>query len=393
MRGSGLHGDRGTRRARLPAPGGSGAQLKGFEGVRLSIEEAEASLDAAADRLSLPKSLWNADELNVLAISGGAAGGAFGAGVLVGLTLANRRPEFAIVTGVSTGALIAPFAFLGPEWDDRLREAYTGGHAAGTLGLAGLSPLLEAGLFRAETLERLIHPFVDDLLVAAVAEQHHLGRRLLVATTNLDSQQPCIWDMGEIAARGGDRAVKLFQKVLVASASLPGLFPPRRFACEAGGVACEEMHVDGGVAAPLFVMPEALIGWRKLGRRMRRGRVYVIVNTVLDPAPQTTSLNLPAILMRSFDTMLRVSYRQALNVVVAFCVANNLPLSIASIPSSSEAAGNGSMLSFDTPSMRRTFDAAVASAEAGAVWGTPAVRVEPWNDLLDRLRLGLERHR
>jgi hypothetical protein len=359
------------------------ASLPGFEGVRFGIDEAEASLDAAADRLSIPRSAWQADDFNVLAISGGAAGGAFGAGVLVGLTRAGRRPSFAIVTGVSTGALIAPFAFLGSAWDDRLSEAYTGGHAAQSLGLAGVSPAIGAGLFRAEALERLITPFVDQALIVAVAEQHALGRRLLVATTDLDRQTPCIWDMGEIAARGGERALTMFRDVLVASASLPGLFPPRRFACEADGVRYEEMHVDGGVSAPLFIMPEALLRWRKLGRRLQRGQVYVIVNTVLEPAPRTTAPNLPAILMRSFDTMLRVSYRQALNVAVTFCVAHNLPLSVASIP---EAVENGSMLNFDTAVMRRTFDAAVDCAGQPEFWRTPALRAEPWSDLLDLFR-------
>ena len=361
-------------------------QVKGFEGVRLSVEQAEASLDAVADRLSIPRSSRKSNEFNVLAISGGGAGGAFGAGVLVGLSAAGRRPDFAIVTGVSTGALIAPFAFLGPAWDERLRDAYTGGHAAAALRIAGLSPVLDAGLFRAGALERLIHPFVDDALVAAVAEQHRLGRRLLVATTDLDSQKPCIWDMGEIAARSGAQAVAMFREVLAASASLPGLFPPRRFTCEADGVAYEEVHVDGGVAAPLFVMPETLIRWRKLGRRMHRGRIYVIVNAVLDPAPRTTSLSLPAILARSFDTMLRVSYRQALNVAATFCAANNLPLSVASIPGSPEAGDSGAMFSFDTPSMRRMFDAAAALAQDPGFWRTPVARAEPWNDVLGRFR-------
>ncbi|MDP3383304.1 MAG: patatin-like phospholipase family protein, partial [Phenylobacterium sp.] len=205
------------------------ARLKGFENVRLSVEEAEASLNEAADRLSIPRSAWSGEDFNVLAISGGAAGGAYGAGVLVGLTRAGRRPNFAIVTGVSTGALIAPFAFLGPQWDDRLQDAYIGGHAAEALGLGGLSPGLEAGLFRTVALQRLIHPFVDEALVSAVAAEHRLGRRLLVATTDLDSEKPCVWDMGEIALRGGVKATQLFRDVLVASASLPGLFPPHRF--------------------------------------------------------------------------------------------------------------------------------------------------------------------
>ena len=359
------------------------ASPKGFEGVRLTFEQAEASIEMAADRLSIPRSPWGVRDFDILAISGGAAGGAFGAGVLIGLTRAGRRPKFSLVTGVSTGALIAPFAFLGERWDDRLREAYTGGHAQAALGIAGLSLALDGGLFQPEALERLVHPFVDDELVAAVAQEHRLGRRLLVATTDLDRQAPCIWDMGEIACRGGPAATKMFREVLVASASLPGLFPPRRFAVEADGRQYEELHVDGGVSAPLFLMPESLLRWRKLGRRMPRGRIYVIVNTVLDPASQATPISLPNILMRSFDTMLRVSYRQALSVVVTFSVAHNLQLSVASVAETPEALEPGGMLRFETSVMRRTFDTAVEAAQAKDFWRTPVARVEPWADFLN----------
>ncbi|MFC3070707.1 patatin-like phospholipase family protein [Phenylobacterium soli] len=369
------------RRARLPAPA-DGAQPKGFAGVRLSFEQADASLAAAADRLALPASSWGGADFDILAISGGAAGGAFSAGALAGLTRAGRRPTFAIVTGVSTGALIAPFAFLGPEWDDRLRDAYCGGHAAQAFGLMGVSPLLDGGLFKPDALEGLVGPFVDERLIEAVAAQHRLGRRLLVATTDLDRQKPCIWDMGEIAARGGPEAVRMFRDVLIASASLPGLFPPRRFTVEQDGAEFEELHADGGVAAPLFIMPEALLHWRQLGRRMRRGRVHVLINTVLDPAPRTTAISLPSVLVRSFDTMLRVSYRQALNVAVTFCVAHNLSLSVASIAEAPGATDNGAMLNFDTAAMRRLFDAAEAAAQAPDFWRTPAARSDPWSDFL-----------
>lgn len=375
---------RSSRRGRrLNAPGAAVAAPKGFEGVRLTFEQAEASVEAAADRLSIPRSPWDGGDFDILAISGGAAGGAFGAGVLVGLTRAGRRPRFALVTGVSTGALIAPFAFLGSDWDQRLREAYTGGHAEAAIGLSGLSLMLDGGLFQPAVLERLVHPFVDDELVAAVAAEHRLGRRLLVATTDLDRQAPCIWDMGAIACRGGAAATAMFRDVLIASASLPGLFPPRRFEVEANGQPYEELHVDGGVAAPLFVMPEGLLNWRRLGRRIRRGRVYVIINTVLDPASQTTPINLPSVLLRSFDTMLRVSYRQALNVAVTFSLAHNLPLSVASIAGTPGATEVGGMLTFETAAMRRTFDAAVEAAQADDFWRTPVARVEPWDDFLD----------
>ncbi len=120
------------------------------------------SLEVAADRLSIPRSAWSGVDFNVLALSGGAAGGAFGAGVLVGLTKAGRRPPFAIVTGVSTGALIAPFAFLGSQWDARLTDAYTGGHAEQAFSFTSLSSPFDGGLFQTEALERLVFPFVDE---------------------------------------------------------------------------------------------------------------------------------------------------------------------------------------------------------------------------------------
>lgn len=356
-------------RTRLPAPIEGLAEFKGFEGVRLSLEQAKLSLAGYERR----RHFEGANPFNILAISGGAAGGAFGAGALVGLTQAGRRPTFAMVTGVSTGALIAPFAFLGPSWDGRLREAYTGGYAAQTLNLGGVSPVLDSGLFRDEALERLICPFVDDVLVQAVAEQHCLGRRLLVATTDLDRQKPCIWDMGEIATRGGEQATRMFRDVLIASSSLPGLFPPRRFACEVAGSPREELHVDGGVSSPLFVLPQALAFSHKSSNGGAQGQVFVIVNTVLEPTPRTTTLNLPSVLIRSFDTMLRVSYRQALTVVLTYCAAHNLPFNVASIPDSPEATENGGMLSFDTDSMRATFDSAVTAAQCADFWRTSTV--------------------
>jgi hypothetical protein len=352
---------------RLPAPLALLARLPGFETARLGVDAAEASLAAAADRMGVPQP-GRGGSCNILAISGGAAGGAFGAGVLVGLSRAARRPQFDIVTGVSTGALMAPFAFLGSDWDDRLEEAYTGGHAAGLWSLARLARTLDGGLLRPEALDALIDPFIDAEVVAAVAREHALGRRLLVATTDLDTESACIWDMGEIAARGGEPALDLFRQVLAASASLPGLFPPRRFATEADGVGYEEMHVDGGVAAPLFVMPEALLRWKPLGARLQGSRIHVLVNMSLDQTPWTTEPNVVAILARSFDAMYRASYRQALNLVSTFCSDHDLEVGVAAIPV--DPAGRN-MLTFDTATMRRIFDAAVQSAQQPDIWARP----------------------
>lgn len=360
-------------------------QPVGFEAVRLTPREARLGLSAAIDRIALPRSPWSRTPFNVLAISGGAAGGAYGAGLLVGLARAGRRPDFALVTGVSTGALIAPFAFLGAEWDDRLRDAYTGGHAEALFALRRVAPGLQPGLFRARALDTLIAPFIDAPLLEAVAAEHARGRRLFVATTDLDRQRACIWDLGAIATQrhvaGEDNAIRLFREILAASASLPGVFPPRMIACRSGERTFDEMHVDGGVAAPLFVLPDALLRWKEAGRRMRGGRVYIIANTILDPAPLATAANLPAILLRSFDTMLRFSYRQAISVTATFCAGAGLPLDIASIP---DAPGHGSLLNFDTVSMTRMFDAAVSRAGTEDIWSPGAPEPETAAGLLAR---------
>ena len=363
------------------------AEAVGFPGVRLSLDEADETLKSVADRLAPPRSLIGRDDFNILALSGGAAGGAFGAGALVGLAKAGTRPEFAIVTGVSTGALIAPLAFLGSAWDERLTDAYVGGHASDLLSLKRLGPTMGPSLFRGDSLDGLVAPFIDAAMIEAVAVEHAKGRRLLIATTNLDSQKATIWDMGAIATQGGEVAVKLFRDVLVASATLPGLFPPKLIDVETpdgkGGMTRhQEMHVDGGVAAPLFLMPDALLRWRDLGQRLRRGRVYVIFNTVLDPSPRTTPTGVTSIMGRSFETMLRFSYRQALSVAAAFCARHNLPLWVASIPS---AFSDFNMMKFDTAAMKRTFDDAEALAIAGRLWATPIATPEPlWRGLFKR---------
>jgi hypothetical protein len=378
------------RGKRLSAPltqADSEVEAVGFHGVRLSVDEADEALRNVADRLAPLRPLLGRDDFNILALSGGAAGGAFGAGALVGLGKAGTRPHFAIVTGVSTGALIAPFAFLGPEWDDRLADAYVGGHAADLLSLKRLGPTLGPSLFRGDSLTGLVSPFIDLEMIQAVAREHAKGRRLLIATTNLDSQKATIWDMGAIATQGGEDAVQLFRDVLVASATLPGLFPPKLIDVEApdgeGGMArYQEMHADGGIAAPLFLMPDALLRWRELGQRLRRGRVYVIFNTVLDPSPRTTQPGVTSIMGRAFETMLRFSYRQALNVAAAFCARHNLPLWSASIPPSFT---DFNMMKFETTVMKQTFDDAEALAISGRLWSNAIPTPEPlWRGLFKR---------
>lgn len=301
--------------------------------------------------------------MRVLALSGGGAGGAFGAGALSGLSKVGARPVFDMVTGVSTGALIAPFAFIGSEWDARLREAFTDGHASGLMALRGLRA--SGGLYGPEPLAALVASYVDEALLAAVAQGHAEGRRLFVATANLDSQNMTIWNLGAIAVHGGIPALALFREVLAAAASLPGVFAPRMITVESGGELFQEMHSDGGTVLPLFVVPEPLILRRARDWSTVGVEVYALVNTTLHPSASATQLGVVSVLLRSFELMLRSSYRSALRSVGAFCEINGFELRVASVP---ERFGGVSMLRFDSGRMAEMFEHGSALAAEGALW-------------------------
>lgn len=367
---------RGRRRGRRlpPAPG----EAWGFPGVRLFARQRDGAVEALADRIFPPRIGRTGRPRDILAVSGGAAGGAFGAGLLAGLSRSGRRPRFDLVTGVSTGALIAPFAFVGSAWDDRLIEAYTGGHAAALFDVRKALPGMEAGLFRARALDLLIAPFVDADLLRAVAAADSEGRRLLVATTDLDRQEACVWDLGRIARLGVDgdidAALALFRTVLAASASLPGMFPPRLIDCESAGEGYQEMHADGGMAAPLFLLPDEPVTWPGVGRRLNGARVHLLVNTALDASPRATPGNIPAILIRSFETILRYSYLQAISTTQAFCAGADLPLGVAAM------SGDGdplNLVSFETANMREMFAAGLARGSSPDAWAFPEPPARP----------------
>ncbi len=190
-------------------------------------------------------------EKTMLALSGGSDKGAFGAGLLNGWTQAGTRPEFSIVTGVSTGALIAPFAFLGPDEDAELKRLYTT-ISAKDIFRTRFALAIPASPSAASTkpLARLIAGVATDALIDRVAREHARGRRLFIGTANLDAQRMVIWNMGAIAASKAPNRYVLFRQVLLASSSIPGVFPPVMIQAEAGGRTISEMHVDGAHHCP-----------------------------------------------------------------------------------------------------------------------------------------------
>mgnify|MGYP002620545280 CR=1 FL=1 len=194
-----------------------------------------------------------------LAISGGGDDGAFGAGLLVGWTARGDRPDFAVVTGISTGALSAPFAFLGPEYDHALRSVYTETKVDDIFVKVSLISVFEGDAATDTTpLRNLIARFVDHKMVRRIAEEYDKGRLLLIGTTNLDQARSVIWNIGAIAKSSDPRARDLIIEVLRASASIPGAFPPVMLDVAVGGKHYQEMHVDGGATTQMFLYPPQL---------------------------------------------------------------------------------------------------------------------------------------
>ena len=247
-------------------------------------------------------------DVNVLALSGGGAGGAFAAGLLHGWTERGTRPAFDVITGVSTGALIAPFALLGPAYDGVLAKLYTGNGAGGVAEPANIVAIATGdGLLDPGPLRRMVAGYVTPDFLAAVAAEHRRGRRLLVVTTNLDAQRPVVWNMGAIAASGSPDASALFQEVLVASASVPAVFPPVMVHAAAGGRGVDEMHVDGVATAQIFLRPDVLAaaGGPLPADLRRRVHVWAVVNNTLPPEFAVTAKGTLPIAYRSLSTVFK----------------------------------------------------------------------------------------
>jgi predicted acylesterase/phospholipase RssA len=278
------------RKAAVPAQSLSKAHIAGLPSVRylVSTQTGVDALvqDVVALESSRGKNAFDGDA-NYLALSGGGDDGAFGAGLLVGWTQQGSRPTFNLVTGISTGALIAPFAYLGKEYDPILKEVYTSIKPTDVYIERGiLSGIISDGLADSTPLYTLISKYVDANFLKKIAYEYTTnGRWLLVGTTNIDAGQPIIWNMGRIASIGTPEALELFRRIMLASASIPGAFPPVMFDFLVDEQVFQEMHVDGGASTQVFLYPAAAaVKANELGIQRRNNRqVYIIRNSRLDP--------------------------------------------------------------------------------------------------------------
>lgn len=305
---------------------------------------------------------------SMLAISGGAANGAYGAGLLNGWSKAGTRPVFKIVTGISTGAIIAPYAFLGASYDDKLKEFYT---KYSTRNVMRIRIPFTNSFASTRLLERLIDKYFDAQLLKEVASEYKKGRRLYVGTTNLDAQRLVIWDMGKIASIGGAKALILFRKVILASSSIPVAFPPVYLNVEVNNIEYDEMHVDGGIVKQVFFIYDVLQGFNKAlkekGIDVSRNKyvIYVIRNGYVDPIYKEVPDKLSAIAERTVDSMINAQSIGDLYQLYLFARESKGDFNLACIPPTHIPKAKEL---FDPVEMRELFNLGFEESARGYRW-------------------------
>ena len=319
-----------------------------------------------AARLMAPPYAGAQGERSMLALSGGSDNGAYGAGLLNGWTKAGTRPEFAVVTGVSTGALIAPFAFLGPDQDATLEQLFTTISAKNIYkNRFPLAIPLSPSIASTKPLARMIGAVLTDALIDRIGAEHGRGRRLFVGTANLDAQRMVIWNMGAIAASKAPGRYGLFRQVLLASSAIPAFFPPVMIRAEAGGREISEMHVDGGTTAQILTLPDAAIVTGQVPNALNQLHIYMIVNNKLNGEFKLVRPRTVPIASQAISLNMRRSMASTVNLSYLYAKAHGIDFNLSFI--GKDYPANDKNL-FDTAFMRALFAYGRNLGETGTFW-------------------------
>lgn len=365
-----------TRTPSVPENLTNKAQIPDMPGVRYNvggdmsqlIKDAKQSAMLEMAYLAKTNPKGSLPPANFLAISGGGDNGAYGAGLLCGWTDVGTRPMFKLVTGISTGALIAPFAFLGSKYDAKLKQLYTNISPADILEERGITAAVyDDGLTDNQPLWGLLEKHITAEMLHEIALEQEKGRVLLVATTNLDSQQPVIWNMTKIAASGTPKALDLFRKLMMASAAIPGAFPPSMIDVEVDGKSYQEMHVDGGGSAQVFVYPPALQLKQEAAKMgvVRERNLYVIRNSGLISKPEEVERRTLTIAGKAIQSLIRTQGVGDLYRIYTIAQRDDVNFNLAYIPESFNAPHKEE---FDTEYMRALFKNGYDAADKGYPW-------------------------
>ena len=291
-----------------------------------------------------------------LVLSTGGEEGAYGAGFLNGWAAAGTRPQFSVITGVSTGALMATYVFAGGKFDEELHQIYTTISATDIFEVATTPESLTDNW----PLGKMIDKRVTSEMLAAVAAQHQKGRRLFVVTTNLDAGRPMVWNMGAIAAQGGEAGLKLFRQVLLAAASIEGMFPPVYVTVEANGRQFQEMHGDGGATGPLYFGPEAYLTPGSPVRLPATG-LYAVFNGKLSNEFYLPSRSTAGILGRSIGIALKAGGRLQLALAGIAAQKAGIPFQLTYVDEGFPQIGRGL---FDPKYMNALYDYGLAEGRS-----------------------------
>src|SRR4051794_4635052 len=307
-----------------------------------------------------------------LAVSGGGEDGAFGAGLLCGWTAAGTRPEFEVVTGVSTGALTAPFAFLGPAYDAQLRSVYTDLRPEDILLERNfISGVLQDAMADNSPLFGTISRYLNSDMLAAIAKGYEEGRLLLIGTTNLDARERVIWNIGAIAASNHPRAPDTIRRLMLASAAIPGAFPPSMIEVTLDGAKYQEMHVDGAAFTQAFLYPSSMTDERR--DRLSRGlpvvpvTAYIIRNGRVDPGWTTVQRRTLGIAGRAISAMIGSSGQNDLIRIYETCRRDGVDYKLAYIGTDFTMELSEP---FDPAYMRALFNYGYQQARHGYTWKT-----------------------
>jgi hypothetical protein len=356
-------------RHQLPEQLAEQAIIPGIPYARFWGDKTPENMEARLDLLLEHKRVDDTRPISMLAISGGGANGAFGAGLLKGWTEAGDRPEFHFVTGISTGALIAPFAFIGSQMDAEMEKFYTTTSTKdllirrNRLLLLSIDSATDSSPLRNILLELFSPEFIE-----AIANEHRKGRRLFIGTTHLDAGRPMIWNIGSIALSGRPDARELMADIFLASASIPGVFPPVLIQVEADGEKYDEMHVDGGTVSQVFSYPPSL-NIQKLMEdqqlKHREVKIYVIRNSMISPTWVSVAPRIPAIAQRSIGVLIRFQGVGDVNQIYMRAKRDNIDFNLAFIPPTFDMKANEE---FDPVFMRALFDVGYQLGREGYDW-------------------------
>ncbi len=304
----------------------------------------------------------------LLSISGGGANGAYGAGVIVGWTKSGRRPSFSIITGVSTGALIAPFVFLGPEYDWVLEEVYNFHGTADLVSVRSIfTSLFSDAFFDSTPLKKRIANYLTLDEMQAIAVEFGKGRRLFIGTTDMDALRPVVWNIGMIAKQGTPEALDLIQRIILASASIPVAFPPVVIKLEHEGKVLQELHTDGGVTNQVFLFPPDL-DWNGFVSHFsitKKPDLYIIRNDRMSTDFESTPAKLIPLAKRSIDSLIRTQGIGDLFRLYVTARDNNFDYFLAHVPNDFHVATTEL---FDPDYMRPLFHIGYEQGKRGGCW-------------------------